>query len=132
HKKDHLRAMLQMPEVARNWRLSWGRDWTEEDIERLYHDFMPLQLAVLGQHSRLVPNLLECLARLRSQEIRIGATTGYFREAAKRVYQAAHNQGFVPECSVCAEEVPEGRPAPWMIFRVMEALRVYPPSAVVK
>jgi ABC-type sugar transport system ATPase subunit len=30
------------------------------------------------------------------------------------------------------DDVPAGRPEPWMIFRVMEALRVYPPSSVVK
>ena len=28
--------------------------------------------------------------------------------------------------------MPAGRPAPWMIFRCMEALNVYPPAAVVK
>ena len=93
---------------------------------------MPLQLEVIGDHSRLVPGLLECLAELRRLGVGIGATTGYFRAAAEQVYQRASAQGFVPDHSVCAEDVAEGRPAPWMIYRVMEQLKVYPPAVVVK
>ena len=33
---------------------------------------------------------------------------------------------------ICADDVPAGRPAPWMIFRAMEATGVFPPAAVVK
>jgi phosphonoacetaldehyde hydrolase len=132
HKRDHLRVMLQAPEVARRWQRAHGREWTEQDLDALYRDFIPLQMEVIDRHGRLVPGLLECVARLRERGVRVGATTGYFREAAERVYRAARAQGFEPEHCVCAEDVPEGRPAPWMVFRVMEALRVYPPAAVVK
>src|SRR5262249_33167255 len=69
---------------------------------------------------------------LRRRDIQIGATTGYFREAAEIVYEAARRQGFVPDACACAEDVPAGRPAPWMIFRILQALGTYPPSAVVK
>jgi phosphonoacetaldehyde hydrolase len=48
------------------------------------------------------------------------------------VYRRAAEQGYRPDHCVCAEEVSAGRPAPWMIFRIMEALGVYPPSAVMK
>src|SRR5262249_54187022 len=46
--------------------------------------------------------------------------------------EAARSQGYAPDHCVCAEEVPAGRPAPWMVFRIMEALDVYPPATVVK
>jgi phosphonoacetaldehyde hydrolase len=118
--------------VTRRWRDAHGRDWDQADVERLYRDFVPLQMEVLDEHSRLVPGLTDCVAGLRRRGFRIGGTTGYFREAAERVYLLAERQGFVPDSMVCAEEVPEGRPAPWMLFRVMEALRVYPGAAVVK
>jgi phosphonoacetaldehyde hydrolase len=131
-KRDHLLAMLRNPEVARRWRDTHGRDWTEADVERLYQDFVPLQMEVLDEHSRLVPGLPDCVAELRRRGILIGGTTGYFHEAAERVYRLAERQGFVPDSNMCAEDVPEGRPAPWMMFRVMEALRVYPGAAVVK
>jgi phosphonoacetaldehyde hydrolase len=132
HKQDHLRAMLECPDLAQRWRRVHGADWTEQDIDCLYRRFILLQLEVIDQHNKIVPGLLECVSTLRDQGVRIGATTGYFRAAAERVYQSASNQGYQPDHCVCAEDVPEGRPAPWMVFRVMEALRVYPPAAVVK
>jgi phosphonoacetaldehyde hydrolase len=131
-KRDHLLAMLRLPDVAQRWRAAHGRDWNDADVTSMYHRFMPLQLGVLDEHASLVPGVLDCVAQLRQQGVRIGATTGYFREAASRVCAAAARQGFVPELSVCVDDVPAGRPAPWMVFRVMEALGVYPPVAVVK
>jgi phosphonoacetaldehyde hydrolase len=131
-KRDHLRALLQMPEVAHRWRMRHGTDATDNDVDELYRQFMPLQLEAIDQFATVVPGLLECAGVLRSRGIAIGATTGYFREAAQRVYRGAAEQGFRPDHCVCADEVPAGRPAPWMIFRVMEALGVFPPAAVVK
>jgi phosphonoacetaldehyde hydrolase len=93
---------------------------------------MPLQLEVIDQFSTVVPELLECVGVLRSRGLAVGATTGYFQEAAERVYRGAAAQGYRPDHCVCAEEVAAGRPAPWMIFRILEALGVFPPAAVVK
>lgn len=132
HKEDHLRAMLRDPEVARRWRQVHGRDATEADVAGLYRAFIPLQMEIIEEHSRLVPHTREAVEALRRQGIRVGATTGYFRAAAEKIYAAARTQGYAPDACVCAEDVPAGRPAPWMLFRVMEALGVYPPSAVVK
>jgi phosphonoacetaldehyde hydrolase len=131
-KKDHIRALLRAPAIARRWREAHGRDWTEEAVEAIFRRFMPLQMEVLDDHSRLIPGLLTCVEELRRRGVRVGATTGYFREAAWRVQEAARSQGYVPEVSLCPADVPAGRPAPWMVFRIMQELDVYPPSAVVK
>jgi phosphonoacetaldehyde hydrolase len=131
-KRDHLRALLCLPAVRQRWRQAHGQEWTEADLTALYDQFLPTQLAVLERHNDLVPGALDCADRLRRQGVRIGMTTGYFREAAARVREAAARQGFVAEHVVCPEDVPTGRPAPWMIYRLMEALNVFPPSAVLK
>jgi phosphonoacetaldehyde hydrolase len=132
HKKDHLQALLQQPAIARRWRERHGRDATEHDGDELYRQFMPLQLEVIDDFVGLVPGLLDCVGVLRSKGIAIGATTGYFRAAAERVYRGAAAQGYRPDHCVCAEEVSAGRPAPWMVFRIMEAVGAFPPAAVVK
>jgi phosphonoacetaldehyde hydrolase len=132
HKRDHIRALLETPAIGRRWRDRHGTDARENDIDELYRVFRPLQLAVIDEFASLVPELLDCIGILRQKGIAIGATTGYFREAAERVYQAASSQGYCPDHCVCAEEVPAGRPAPWMIFRIMEALGRFPPASVVK
>ena len=132
HKKDHIRALLQQPTIAGRWRERHGRGAGEADIEELYRIFMPLQLVVIDEFSNLVPGLLDCVAELRRRNIAIGASTGYFRAAAERLYQAAALQAYKPDFCVCAEEVPGGRPAPWMMFRIMEALHIFSPASVVK
>jgi phosphonoacetaldehyde hydrolase len=43
---------------------------------------------------------------------------------------AARVNGFDPDHFICADDVPAGRPAPWMLFRSAERLGVYPMSSV--
>ena len=131
-KKDHVRALTWLPEVRDQWRRVHGRDCTEADVEALYRRFVPLQEETVADFSRLVPGLLSCVARLRAEGVRVGTTTGYCRSVAERVWAAAREQGYEPDHNVCSDDVPAGRPAPWMIFRNLEALGVYPPAAVVK
>lgn len=132
HKKDHIRELLRAESINAKWRTATGRDWTESDVEELYRDVTPRQLAAIAQHSELIPGIVEQVAELRGAGLKIAATTGYFRDAANAVLAAAKRQGYEPDFNICADDVPAGRPAPWMIFRCMEALGVYPPAAVVK
>jgi phosphonoacetaldehyde hydrolase len=131
-KKDHIREILRTRGVGIRWRAAVGRHWTDADVEELYRDATPRQVEAAKLYSTLIPGVTDCIALLRERGIKIAATTGYFREAAAVVLEAAARQGYVPDFNTCADDVPAGRPAPWMIFRCMEALDVYPPSAVVK
>lgn len=132
HKKDHIRAMLRNDVIAWRWREATGWDWTEASVEELYADVTPRQVEAAGTYSTLIADVIPTVEELRARGIKVAATTGYFREAAAVVQGAGKRQGYVPDFAICADDVPAGRPAPWMIFRCMEALGVYPPSAVVK
>ncbi len=132
HKKDHIRAMLRTESVGGKWRAATGRDWTEADVDALYRDVTPRQVEAAAKYSVLIAGVPGVMSELRAKGIKIAATTGYFREAAEVVLAAAKRQGYAPDFNICADDVPAGRPAPWMIFRCMEALNVYPPAAVVK
>lgn len=132
-KLDHLRALLTVPELSQEWERHHGRSWDESDVERIYRDdYIPLQLNAVADHDRLVPGLLPVVEALRGRDVRIATTTGYFREAARLVFDSATAQGYARDLDVLPDEVPAGRPAPWMIFHAMETLGVYPPSSVVK
>lgn len=124
HKKDHIHALLEMPEIARQWQAVHGREWNEADVASLYDAFTPLQIEAAQRYTKLIPGVLECVAELRSRGIKIGTTTGYPRIVADPVIEAAAKQGFRSDCDVCADEVPAGRPEPFMIQRVMETLRI--------
>ncbi len=132
-KLDHLRALLAASGATAQWRARHGADVRDEDIERIYiEDFVPLQLESVSRASTLISGTLPCVAALRERGVKIGTTTGYFGAAAELCWNAAKQQGFAPDCNVHAEQVAGGRPAPWMLFRIMEMLAVYPPRSVVK
>jgi phosphonoacetaldehyde hydrolase len=132
-KLDHLRALLEIPELSERWRARHGRPWDETDVGRIYRDdYIPLQMEAIAGHDRLVPGLLPVVEAIRSRNVKIATTTGYFREAARLVFDSASRQGYARDLDVLPDEVSVARPAPWMIFRAMETLGVYPPSSVVK
>ena len=102
-------------------------------MTRLYEkEFVPRQMGALQGAGRLVPGLLGAVAWLRERGIRIGSSTGYFRKALDAVAREAAAQGFAPDFAFCPSDVPAARPAPWMVFRNMEAAGVFPPAAVLK
>lgn len=130
-KREHIRTLLEDPKIRRVWRDRHGRDVRESDTEELYREFLDEQERAILERSDLIEGVCETVAFLKERGIRIGSTTGYPRELAKGLIDAAAIQGFEPECTVTASEVPAGRPAPWMIFRACEELGAYPVSAVV-
>lgn len=130
-KRAHIATLGALPRIAAAWQQQHGKPMQPADVDRMYDDFVPLLLGVLDQHATLIPGVLETVSKLQEMGIRMAASTGYFVEAMEVVRQAAARQGYAPEFTISANEVPAGRPAPWMIYRAMEALGVYPPQAVV-
>lgn len=130
-KRAHIKTITEMEEVAREWQRVHGRPVREEDIDRMFDDFVPILLNVLADHSSVIPGVFEVVTTLRNSGMKIAGSTGYFKEAADICAKAAALEGYVPDFAISASEVPAGRPAPWMIYRSMEALEVYPPEAVV-
>lgn len=131
-KRDHIRAILSTQSAVDVWASKHGRTWNEEDVEMIFTDFSAALTEVLTQYSPLIADLLPCLDALRAKGILIGSTTGYPREIVDILAPYAAGLGYVPDAVVCADDVAEGRPAPWMLYRAMAETGVYPPAAVVK
>jgi phosphonoacetaldehyde hydrolase len=93
---------------------------------------LPLQVKSAGSHAGLIPGTVETVGLLRERGVRIGSTSGYGREIMDRILPVAREQGYGPDSLVCPEDVPAGRPHPWMMYRCAMDLGVYPMSAVVK
>src|SRR5262245_352366 len=49
-KKDHLRTILAQPGVAEGWQSAHGTPAAEADINRLFENFVPMQLSVLKEY----------------------------------------------------------------------------------
>lgn len=132
HKKVHIRMISQMEPVEKMWEKVYGRRPTEDDVETMFKDFVPLQLACLADYAELIPGTLEAVADFRERGMKIGSTTGYTSDMMELLLREAQKRGYQPDSSVCASQVPEGRPHPWMCFQNAMNLKVYPMEAFVK
>lgn len=132
HKKVHIRQITQQTTVARRWKEVHGKPCSEDDIEAMYQDFIPRQLACLAKYSDLIPGTLEAVAAFRKRGLKIGTTTGYTAEIMKVVMPEAKRLGYEPDDTVCATDVPAGRPEPWMCLVSAQKMRVFPMEAIVK
>ncbi len=132
HKRDHIRTMIQLPDLAEQWKAKHGAAHTEDDVEALFQEFIPLQLDALPAFAKIIPGVVETAKDLRARGMKLGGTTGYNREMMEICMAAAKKAGYEPDASVPGSEVPAGRPAPWMAVKVAMELGIYPPQAIVK
>jgi phosphonoacetaldehyde hydrolase len=132
NKIDHIRAILRTERVRRLWKEKFGRTSEEKDVQALYKEFEPALIKILPDHADVLDGVLEVCDELRDDGIKIGSTTGYTASMMKILSACAKENGYEPDVLVTAEEVSGGRPWPWMIFKNMEKLGIYPPRYVVK
>jgi phosphonoacetaldehyde hydrolase len=121
-----------MAPAAEQWLQRNGRLASAEDIEALFSEFIPLQTALISRHTDVIPGVAQAISALRQQDIAIGSTTGYTRDMMSALLSSAAAAGFSPDVTVCADEVPSSRPAPWMAITAAIDLGVYPLLACVK
>ena len=131
-KWDHIRALLDMPQVAAAWEQAQGRPPVPADVDDVYERFLPLQVAAVQRHAVLIPGTVEAMAALKARGIRIGTTTGFPRPVMEVVIPEAARQGYAPEVIVCAGETPSGRPGPAMALKALIELDIHPVQAAVK
>lgn len=131
-KREHVRALLEAPQVRARWRDRHGEPPAAADLERVYSTYLPLNVAAAAAHAQVIPGVVETVAQLRARGLRIGSTTGYTRAIMAAVHELAESQGLAVDDIVCADDVPVGRPSPLMIYRAMISLAVWPAASVVK
>jgi phosphonatase-like hydrolase len=86
----------------------------------VYHRFRELLLERLAESGPLsLPGVHETLVLLKSDGIRVAATTGFDRDVVDAILAAVPWAALLDAC-VSGDDVPQGRPAPFMIFRAME------------
>lgn len=131
-KREHIRQITLMPSVVKQWENTFGKPASDADVEAMYRDFIPRQLECLASYSDVIAGVPAFIDTCRQQGLKIGATTGYNKEMMDLCAQHAQQQGYAPDVSVCADEVPAGRPSPWMAIAAAMKLGIYPMESVVK
>lgn len=131
-KRDHIQAVGETPRVAAAWRETHGRPFADSDVDALYKVFLPRQINVVGDYATVIPGVVEAVAAARDMGLKIGSTTGYTREIMDICTARAAAQGLTVDALACAGDLPRGRPGPYLLWRVLTDLAVFPPETVVK
>ena len=131
-KRPHIAALLSQPRIAHAWEEQHGREPTEADIDAVYAVFVPKNRAVAASFSDVIPGVANVVSALRARGYKIGSTTGYTRDIMAEILPVAAEQGFSPDCLVCTGDTPDGRPTPFMLWKALTELGVYPPWLCVK
>jgi phosphonoacetaldehyde hydrolase len=131
-KKDHIRAICGMENVAQKWAKIHGGTPGEDAVEAMHREMEPLMAATVARYSHPVPGLLEAVAAFRAQGVKLGSSTGYTRPIMEVLVPAAEQEGYRPDSIVCSSDVPAGRPYPWMCYQNAMNLQVFPFAAMVK
>jgi phosphonoacetaldehyde hydrolase len=131
-KADHVRALLDDPEVAAAWADKHGAMPDERDCAQLVAELGPLMREQAALAATLITGARATVDALRAQGIKVASSTGYTREMMEPVLARAAAQGYAPDHLLCSGDTPLGRPAPLMIYRACAELAVWPLSRVVK
>ena len=121
-KIDHTRAIADMLEA----------DISEEEIQTAYRVFEETLFSNIASHCDLKDHVLEVVANVREMGIKIGSTTGYTSQMMKAVAPKVAEQGYRPDLYVTPDEVPKGRPYPYMIWKNLMEFGVFDTREVVK
>ena len=134
-RKDlHIKAITEIPEVKERWKETHGKYPTQDCVDKMFKDFVPIQLGNLGTYSALLPGVRAAVFRLQNEcNLKIGVTTGFTRPMVDVLLMDAISQGFKPDCTVAGDEVENGaRPKPFMVYKNLDLLNVSPIQSVVK
>ena len=132
-KWQHIRALLDDPDIAHQWRQCHGHGPSDADVDALYARFMPMQIAKVGAYSHAIEGAAQTLQWLRSRQLKIGSCSGYPREVLDVLLPLAAAEGIVPDHVIAGDELAAGgRPGPYMALANMLALHISNVAACIK
>ncbi len=98
--------------------------------DRLMTEFEDELGAQLRRTAQAVPGTADTFAWLRAQGLKVALTTGFSRPTLLLVRELLGWTPDLVDAAVCSDDVPEARPAPWMIYAAMQATGVPTAAAV--
>ena len=127
-RKDlHIKAITEIKAVRERFVAKFGRAPDQSDVDKMFADFVPTQLALLrgGSYHDLLPGVAEVVKGMQQQGIKIGVTTGFTRDMLDLLLAGAAKQGFVPDTACAGNETEMPRPTAYMVIKNLERMGVY-------
>ena len=131
-KIDHIRELFKLPSVTEQFKQNYNRNWTEEDVVSIYKEFEKHLFASLEEYTTPIPGVIEVIEKLKRDGIKIGSTTGYTTAMMDIVLPGAATHGYTTDNCVTSNNLPAGRPQPYMIYQNMIDLAIPSVQSVIK
>ncbi|MGN6607281.1 MAG: phosphonatase-like hydrolase [Jatrophihabitans sp.] len=91
------------------------------DVDAAFADFRTrLERSYRERPPQALPGVEDVIAALRKDGVRVALTTGFDRDVTELVLGAVGWGDDLLDAVVCTEDVPAGRPAPYMVFQAMQ------------
>lgn len=123
-KIEEIRALFESERINSCFREKFGRNYNEEDVQARFAEFQRILFATLEEYTDPIPYVTDIIAQLRAQGIKVGSTTGYTKDMMNVIIPAAAQKGYVIDNCVTSDDLPAGRPNPYMIFQNMCQLAI--------
>jgi phosphonatase-like hydrolase len=101
----------------------YGKPEWQQRADTVYASFVRHMANEFNAGVRALPGAEDTLRFLRDAGVRIALTTGFDRDIASLLLDAL-GWKTIADHFACGDDVPRGRPAPYLIFRAMEATGV--------
>ncbi|MGR3661849.1 MAG: phosphonoacetaldehyde hydrolase [Paracoccaceae bacterium] len=133
-RKDlHIKKLTEDPVIAARWESIKGKAPDQSDVDAMFAEFVPAQLACLRKYTTLLPGVKDVCLNFQKQGIKIGASTGFVRSMVDVLLEDCTKQGFTPDATVAGDEVINGaRPNPHMVFKNLDLMNISDVKSVVK
>ena len=131
-KKDHIRELMQLVSIQKQWIQVYGRYPSQADMDAIYTEIEPVLANVVKNYTTPIHGAIELVNSLKSQGIKVGTTTGYVAEMMDNILPVSAAWGLIPDSVVNSSEVTAGRPYPYMIYRNCKNLNVFELNRMVK
>ena len=92
-------------------------------VEAVYASFKSHLQAMFTSEAKPIAGAAQTLAWLRTRDIKLVLNTGFDRDITEILLRVL-NWRDIADAVICGDDVPQGRPAPYMIFRAMETANV--------
>ena len=98
----------------------------------IYKEFEKHLFASLEEYTPPIPGVIEVIEKLKRDGIKIGSTTGYTTAMMDIVLPGAAAHGYTTDNCVTSNNLPAGRPQPYMIYQNMIDLAIPSVQSVIK
>lgn len=131
-KIEEVRALFNINRVKEQFKEKYRRDHDDEDVQQCYKKFQEVLFDTLEEYSKPVTGVAETIASLREKGIKVGSTTGYTQKMMDVVIPAAEKLGYKVDNCVTSDNLPGGRPKPYMIYQNLCDLDIARRDTVIK